>query len=120
MASILVVDDDGYARGTICRALRASGYESTGARNGAQAVFLLQRDRFDLVITDFAMPRLNGVKLVNFVRSLYPKIPVIFISGYLSETASNALLNGAAEVLAKPFELDHLTSIVKRLLEATT
>jgi DNA-binding NtrC family response regulator len=63
---------------------------------------------FDLVIADFVMPKVNGLKLVDPLHSAQPKFPIIFITGYLSPNSAKAILDDAAEVLVKPFELDAL------------
>jgi CheY-like chemotaxis protein len=77
---------------------------------------ILQMFRFDLVITDFVMPKLNGIKFVEQLHTLQPRFPIIFITGYLSAISGKAILDEVAEVLQKPFEPDLLRSTVQRLL----
>jgi YesN/AraC family two-component response regulator len=60
--------------------------------------------RFDLMITDFVMPKVNGLKLVEQVHSLRPRLAIIFITGYLARSSAKAILDDAGEVLLKPFE----------------
>ena len=74
---------------------------------------------FDLVITDFMMPKLNGIKFVEHLHSLQPRMPIIFMTGFLSVISGKTILDDVAEVLAKPFELDVLRSTVHRLLDST-
>ena len=89
-----------------------------------QSVNLILRrplaQRFELVITDFVMPRLNGIKFVEQLHPLQPRIPIIFITGYLAATSGKAILDNVAEVIPKPFELDVLRSTVQRLLKLTS
>ena len=72
------------------------------------------------MITDFVMPRLNGLKFVEQLHPLQPRLPIILISGYLSAISGKAILDNVAEVIPKPFELDVLRSTVQRLLKSTS
>jgi CheY-like chemotaxis protein len=118
-ANILVVEDDLLNRNLICKVLRKEGYQVVEACDGAIALEILQVLPFDLVITDFMMPKLNGIKFVEHLHSLQPRIPIIFITGFLSVLSGKTILDDVAEVLAKPFELDVLRSTVHRLLDST-
>jgi len=91
---VLVVEDDRLNRNLICKVLRNEG----------------------LVITDFVMPRLNGLKFVEQLHSLQPRLPIILITGYLSAISGKAILDNVAEIIPKPFELDVLRSTVHRML----
>src|SRR5262245_31271460 len=115
-ANILVVEDDSSNRGLICKLLAKDGYQIVEASDGAQALKLLCTQRFDLVITDFVMPKVNGLKLVEELHSVHPRIPIIFITAYLSVTSGKTILDGAAEILPKPFELGVLRSTIQRTL----
>jgi CheY-like chemotaxis protein len=118
-ANILVVEDDLLNRNLICKVLRKEGHQVVEACDGAIALEILQVLPFDLVITDFMMPKLNGIKFVEHLHSLQPRMPIIFITGFLSVISGKAILDDVAEVLAKPFELDVLRSTVHRLLDST-
>jgi len=118
-ANILVVEDDLLNRDLICKVLRKEGHRVVEACDGAIALEILQVLAFDLVITDFMMPKLNGIKFVEHLHSLQPRIPIIFITGFLSVISGKTILDDVAEVLAKPFELDVLRSTVHRLLDST-
>ena len=115
-ANILVVDDDRLNRQLISKVLTQEGYQVVEACDGALALEILQMLRFDLVITDFLMPKLNGIRFVKRMQTLQPQIPVIFITGFLSVISREAILDDVAEVLSKPFELGVLRSTVHRLL----
>jgi CheY-like chemotaxis protein len=118
-ANILVVEDDLLNRDLICKVLRKEGHQVVEACDGAIALEILQVLPFDLVITDFVMPKLNGIEFVEHLHSLQPRIPIIFITGFLSVISGKTILDDVAEVLAKPFELDVLRSTVHRLLDST-
>jgi CheY-like chemotaxis protein len=119
-ASVLVVEDDHLNRNLICKVLRNEGHQVFEACDGAEALDLLYARHFDLVITDFVMPRLNGLKFVKQLHPLQPRLPIIFITGYLSAISGKAILDNVAEVIPKPFELDVLRSTVQRLLKSTS
>ena len=118
-ANILVVEDDLLNRDLICKVLRKEGHRVVEACDGAIALEILEVLAFDLVITDFMMPKLNGIEFVEHLHSLQLRIPIIFITGFLSVISSKTILDDVAEVLAKPFELDVLRSTVHRLLDST-
>jgi CheY-like chemotaxis protein len=119
-ANILVVEDDLLNRNLICKVLRKEGHQVVEACDGAIALEILQVLPFDLVITDFMMPKLNGIKFVEHLHSLQPRMPIIFMTGFLSVISGKTILDDVAEVLAKPFELDVLRSTVHRLLDSTS
>ena len=118
-ANVLVVEDDRLNRNLICKVLRNEGHQVFEACDGAEALDLLYAQRFDLVITDFMMPKLNGIKFVERLHSLQPQIPIIFITGFPSVISGKTILEDVAEVLAKPFGPDVLRSTVHRLLDST-
>jgi DNA-binding NtrC family response regulator len=113
---ILVVEDDVIIRTSIRDVLKKEGYEVEEASDGAQAVGLLHARRFDLVISDFVMPRMDGLKVVEQVHSMSPQTPVIFLTGYLSRKSAEALLHGMAEFIQKPVTFELLVAMVQRLL----
>src|SRR4029453_7536303 len=90
-ANVLVVEDDRLNRNLICKVLRNEGHQVFEACDGAEALELLYAQRFDLVITDFMMPRLNGLKLVEQLHPLQPQLPIIFITGYLSTISGKTI-----------------------------
>jgi DNA-binding NtrC family response regulator len=115
--TILIVEDESIIRNSICEMLRKKGYEVEEASDGAQAVELIDRRRFDLVISDFLMPKLNGAKLVEHLRSIAPRTPVILLTGFLSRQAAEALLP-LTEFVEKPVSLDVLVSMIERVLSS--
>jgi CheY-like chemotaxis protein len=116
MPTILVVEDDPRVRFLICEVLRREGYQVAEAGDGAEALELVRTQRVNLVITDFVMPKVNGLKFVEQLHSINPRIPVIFVTGYLSVVAGKTLLQDVSEILEKPFELDALRAAVQRVL----
>ncbi len=105
ISNILVVEDDRLNRDLISKVLRRDGHGIVEACDGTVALEILQMMHFDLVITDFVMPKLNGLKFVEQLHALQPRLPIIFITGYRSAVSRHMMLD-IAEILPKPFELN--------------
>ena len=78
---ILVVDDESDVRESLGMLLLAAGYDVAVAENGAAAVLQLSRTVPDLIVTDLNMPQMSGIELISHVRSRYPPIPIVAMSG---------------------------------------
>ncbi len=121
MSAILVIDDDPSVREVVSEMLRLEGHEVTIAENGREAIPMLGRHRFDLVITDLIMPEKEGIETISEIRRTYKVIPILAISGggrlgpgdYL-ETARYI---GADATLAKPFARQELLATIDSLLK---
>ena len=114
---ILVVDDDPNSRDILKRLLTLSGYEVETVISGKEAVKRLKRSKFNLVLTDLDMPDMDGITLLSHVKSQYPDIPVIMVTGRASgESRNEALEVGADGLLSKPYTEDQLLAIVSESL----
>jgi len=120
---ILFVEDESLSRRAFAQILRAKGYQVAEAQNGVEALEILTtgtevltKKAFDLVITDLVLPGLHGVNLIHQIRATWPKMPIIVISGYLSETPGKVILEGFAEFIQKPIDPATLIAAVRRLL----
>jgi CheY-like chemotaxis protein len=118
-ATVLVVEDDRSNRDLISKILCQDGHQVLEACDGAIALEMLRAFRCDLVITDFVMPKLNGINVVEQLHTLQPGIPIILITGYLSAVSDTPIVDKVADVLAKPFDLKVLRSTVRQLLDTT-
>ena len=106
-ALVLIVDDDASVRETVAEMVGSLGFSVIAAESGHQALELLAAEpRIDLVITDFAMPELNGAEVARRVRQARPGLPVIFVTGF----ADIESLRGEEWVLQKPFRRDGLAA----------
>lgn len=115
---ILAVDDDPLIREVLQEALIDFGYEVTTAENGEKALQSLKTERFKLVMSDVAMPGINGVELAERISAIHPDMPIILITGYGNvDMAKNALQRGASDFLIKPFNVQELPIIITRNLE---
>ena len=114
-----MVDDEDGVRMVAARALKAKGWQVTECGNAEQAIEHFQKgDKFDLLITDMVMPGMDGETLIKQVKSAYPKIKTILMSGYSEEFARHGSeQHDDFEFLAKPFELSDLIKKVKEVLE---
>ena len=111
-ARVLVVDDDPEVRHVTASFVRRFGYRETEAESGAAAVAILEREDFDLVVADLAMPGMSGVDLANLVRSRWPDLPVLILTGH----ADAIEIPEDLPVLAKPFQSAELARRLSALL----
>lgn len=113
--TVLLVDDDNSVREVTAQMLAALGYSVIQADSGRMALQLLEDDAsVDLLLADFAMPGMNGGELARAVLSRYPKLPVVFITGYAE---LGELGMGASTVIQKPFREEHLASKLSMVLK---
>lgn len=120
--AVLVVDDSAATRGYLAATLESGGpYRVIQAENGFEALRLLPRHRFDLVVSDVNMPDINGLELVRFVRESpeHKQTPVLLVTtdGRPVDRERGARL-GASGYLVKPFAPEELLRVVKELLDA--
>jgi two-component system response regulator FlrC len=115
--NVLVVDDDDHMRIALKESLTQAGYAVSMADNGLKAVEEIDRNMFDLVITDVKMPHLNGIDLLQRVKDKRPFLPVILITAYGTvQDAVKVIKEGAFDYIQKPFNTDTLYCVVKRAL----
>jgi len=111
---ILIADDERASRDLLERALATPQRAVTVARDGEEALARLERDPFDLLVTDLSMPKIGGEELFQRAILLQPSIQVIFITGYGSlETVLGAINAGAFDFVAKPFKLAEIQLVVR-------
>jgi putative two-component system response regulator len=117
-SKVLVVDDDQFALRSIARVLGGESYQVVTAASGSEALDLLRRDSFDLVLTDLKMPGVDGLEVLRQARGIAPKAVVLILTGYASlESAIEALREGAYDYLVKPCSDDELKLKIERGLE---
>ena len=117
-ARLLIVDDEEIALRNLQHVLEREGYQATAAPTGAAAVALLEKQGFDVVLTDLRMEGVDGMDVLKKSRELQPESEVIFITGYATaESAVQALKHGAFYYIAKPFRLDEVRKVVAEALE---
>ena len=117
MADILIVDDDAMIRDTL-KELLSEYYACQTADTADEAFARLAEKPYDLVLTDISMPEISGLELLGRVLQLYPKTPVIVVSGITDQEHVQGLIKlGAFDFLLKPFRLEVVEKSVRRALE---
>ena len=117
--NILFVEDDFQNRFVYSELLRKRGYLVSEAKDGVEAVELLEKQIFDIVISDLVLPKLHGLNLVYEIRARWPTLPIIVISGYLPDSDGKIILAGAAEFIQKPIKPETLFATIQGLSAAT-
>ena len=114
---ILVVDDEPFVCDAVKMMLTFDGHEVRTANSGKEALGILAKERFDLVITDFAMPVMKGDELAAAVKVLNPGQPVIMITAYAEMLQSSGNpLSGVDRLISKPFLLGDLREAIAQVL----
>lgn len=118
--SILLVDDEVINLENVGLFLDRNGFAVTTAENGEEAIELLHRFHFDLVITDLKMKEVSGIEVMEMAKKLHPEIEVIIITGYATiDSAVTAMSQGAFYYLSKPIKLKELHALVLKATEKT-
>jgi two-component system chemotaxis response regulator CheY len=124
MQRVLIIDDSSATRAYIRAALESdTDLEVTEATSGFDALRILPRSRFDLLLVDINMPNINGLELISFIRrsETHRETPLMIISTEASERdRARAMELGANAYLAKPFTADGLIEAIRKLQAATT
>ena len=112
---ILVVDDEPASLRILRYFLTHEGYETAEAKDGVEAMELLTQSRFDLVLSDVRMPRLDGVTLAKYLLTTTPITPIFLMSAYDCDDMDDILKLGVP-CLNKPVSLNHLLSQIQKVL----
>lgn len=114
---LLVVDDDNEIQKILSRKLALMGYDVTLAGNGLEASTLFVTGSYDLVVTDFEMPLMNGSELSRIVKKKSPNTPVIVITGCCDNVMWEQMDKSCLDaIILKPFRLKEIEGTVRRLL----
>ena len=114
---ILVVDDEREVLEVLCALAKTLGYEAVGATGGKEALELLGKSPFDLVLTDLMMPDTNGWQLLQSIKVANPKLPVVIVTGFMAEQGEMILTNRLVDgYLAKPVDHKRLEAMLAALL----
>ena len=118
MASILVVDDESGIREFLKIMLEREGYEVSCATDGKEAIDLFKEQKYDVVLADIRMPKVDGFELMTRIKEISPETSVIMITAYASfESAVKSMKEGAYDYIAKPFNVDEVKITVKNALQ---
>jgi len=117
MIRILLAEDEEAMRTYLARALENAGYDVVSVDRGTAAIPLLERDHFDLLLSDIVMPEMDGIELAQRCAEISPGTKVMFITGFAAVTLKANREAPQARVLSKPFHLRDLVLEVERLFE---
>ncbi len=98
MVRILLAEDDDSMREYLARALERTGYNVTACESGIVALERLQKESFDLLLTDIVMPELDGIELAQRAAQIYPDLRVMFITGFAADALKGGITHPNAKV----------------------
>lgn len=117
MSSILLVDDEESVLRILCTLFKSRGFEVATASDGGDAMVLLLKQKFDVLLTDVRMRPMDGLALLKFAQDHDPSMQVVMLTAYASvESAIEALKHGAFDYITKPFDIGELVATVDRAL----
>ena len=115
---ILVVDDDDSSRQVLELLLRSGGYEVLSAATGEEALAVMEREHFQVIVLDLFLPDKSGIEILQYSRRRFHTTEVIVVTGYASaETAVSAMKEGAFDYITKPVNFEELRIVIKKALE---
>ena len=118
MAKILIVDDETPIRRTLRDILEFEGYDVEEAVDGLDCIAKVQKEKFDVIITDIKMPKMDGIEALERLQILSPETPVIMVSGHGTiDTAVEAVNKGAFDFISKPPDLNRMLITVRNALD---
>lgn len=115
--SILVVDDEDALRTVLSSELEGEGYAVATAADGDEAIDVVQKKNFNLVLLDIKMPRVDGFEVLKFIKEKYPHVKVIMLTGFADlKNAIESKKLGADDFVSKPYDLVDLLTTIERVL----
>jgi DNA-binding response OmpR family regulator len=116
-SSILVVDDEDALRTVLSSELTNEGYDVRTAGDGDEAITELDKAKYDLVLLDIKMPRMNGFEVLKYIREKHGKTKVVMLTGFADlKNAIESKKLGADDFVSKPYDLVDLLTTIERVL----
>lgn len=112
---ILIADDDPVIQDVMKSALIPMNVETDTVSDGKAATESIEKIAYDLVITDYKMPKMDGLELIRWIKSTYPRIPVLLVTGAMPDDV--AVQGDVAAFITKPFNISEFRKIVGRILQ---
>lgn len=121
MAKILIIDDEKSIRKTLREILEYEKYQVDEASDGAEGIAMIQKEKYDIVLCDIKMPKMDGIEVLDKIMQLSADMPVVMISGHGNiETAVEAVKKGAFDFIAKPLDLNRLLVTIRNAMDKST
>jgi two-component system KDP operon response regulator KdpE len=118
--SVLIVDDEASLRKALRSSLTASGFLVAEARNGDEALNVVQQQPFDIILLDINMPGINGIETCRRLRGIAPQVGILMVTvRELEDDKVQALEAGADDYITKPFRYRELTARLRAVLRRT-
>jgi DNA-binding NtrC family response regulator len=119
--NVLVVDDDKEIRNTLIAILESENYLVQTAESGKKAIRLCEKTTFDVALIDIELPDIKGTELLHILKEKQPKMVRIIITGHPSiENAAKSVNEKADGYIMKPFDIQELLAIIKKLVDEKT
>ncbi len=121
MAKILIIDDEKSIRKTLREILEYEKYQVDEASDGVEGISMVQKEKYDIVLCDIKMPKMDGIEALDKIMQLSADTPVVMISGHGNiETAVEAVKKGAFDFIAKPLDLNRLLVTIRNAMDKST
>ncbi len=115
---ILAIDDEPHIRSLIKNELSLEGFEVATAKTGEEGLRLASRQKFDLILLDIRLPKMDGIEVLKHLRQQSPQSKIIMITAYGDiRTAVDSMKLGASEYITKPFKLAEMLQLIRQLLK---
>lgn len=113
LIEILLVDDEAGFVKVVSKRMAKRNIKVTGALSGTEALQMLRKRDFDLIVLDLKMEDMDGIEVLKILKKMAPEVPVIMLTGHGSDDAAReGMEHGAVEYLTKPCDLEHLVETI--------
>jgi DNA-binding NtrC family response regulator len=114
---LLIVDDEDSLRSILSSELSGAGYDVSTASDGEDGISAVKNARFDLVLLDIKMPKLDGFEVLKYIKKDHPGVKVIMLTGFADlKNAIESKRHGAEDFVSKPYDLVDLLTTIERVL----
>lgn len=114
--NILIVEDESLIGWSVANTLKKAGYRVTVVESGEEALEIINLIKFDLIVTDFKLPKISGIAVAANVKCKYPTVPVVLMSAYEEcKTLIDHFARNIDYYIQKPFDMSEMATIVRRL-----
>jgi DNA-binding NtrC family response regulator len=118
MPRILIIDDEKSIRNTLKEILTYEGYEVAEAQDGSEGIRIAEKEKFDIILSDIKMPKMDGIEVLDKLQEITPETPVVMISGHGNiDTAVEAIRKGAFDYISKPLDLNRMLVTIRNAMD---